>query len=454
MWWLEQQGPWCPALLEYLGRARAVLRRGDLLHLSVRADRARASNRCRSAASSCRPHTTSRRFISIIYKELFTRPKAIAFNTEVEKAFLKVDVRHQRALPKKPSDAASIFCAGGAAATDASTKRRCPQVRSCCTAAASTPARAAISCWIFFGAYKEEGGPATLVLMGAKLMPLPDVPWVRYAGLLSEADRLRALEAATIVVVPSPFESLSLLALEGMAVGKPVLCNAHADVLVDHCRRSQCRALLFDARGIRGVHPSSARRSRAPRADGPQRQGVRRRANYSWNVIMAKYDSTDGGAAEGMNATLLRRVVFAAIFLAAFGIYVMRASTSGALREPPETGDGHDYDAIAYNVWQGRGFGYQWSDEDWRKPYEGIPRYRLLLTSTVRVLSHDVPPAGDAVSALGGLCDHGQKLHRVARRQLRGHGRRRDDGRDHVRAVCRSSGRGASPRPFFFRAAS
>ena len=81
-----------------------------------------------------------------------------------------------------------------------------------------------------------------------------------------------------------------------------------------------------------------------------------------------------------MTSTVLRRLVFTAIFLASFGIYVMRASTSGALREPPETGDGHDYDAIAYNVWQGRGFGYQWSDEEWRKPYMGIPRYRLLLT--------------------------------------------------------------------------
>ena len=81
-----------------------------------------------------------------------------------------------------------------------------------------------------------------------------------------------------------------------------------------------------------------------------------------------------------MTAGLLRKVVFAAIFLTSFGIYVMRASSSGALREPPETGDGHDYDAIAFNVWQGRGFGYQWSDENWRKPYENIPRYRLLLS--------------------------------------------------------------------------
>lgn len=81
-----------------------------------------------------------------------------------------------------------------------------------------------------------------------------------------------------------------------------------------------------------------------------------------------------------MTAVFLRKVVFAAIFLTSFGIYVMRASTSGAFREPPETGDGHDYDAIAFNVWQGRGFGYQWSDENWRKPYEDIPRYRLLLS--------------------------------------------------------------------------
>ena len=58
-----------------------------------------------------------------------------------------------------------------------------------------------------------------------------------------------------------------------------------------------------------------------------------------------------------MTAGFVRKLVFALIFLTSFGIYLMRASTSGALREPPETGDGHDYDAIAFNVWQGRGFG-------------------------------------------------------------------------------------------------
>ena len=82
--------------------------------------------------------------------------------------------------------------------------------------------------------------------MGVKLMQLPEVPWVKFAGLLSERERLQALEAATIVVVPSPFESLSLLALEAMAVGTPVLCNARSEVLVEHCLKSN--AGLFYAR--------------------------------------------------------------------------------------------------------------------------------------------------------------------------------------------------------------
>jgi 4-amino-4-deoxy-L-arabinose transferase-like glycosyltransferase len=76
----------------------------------------------------------------------------------------------------------------------------------------------------------------------------------------------------------------------------------------------------------------------------------------------------------------LHRLVYALVFAVAFATFVTRLVNSGGLHEPPETGDGHDYDAIAYNVWQGRGFGYDWSDPDWRKPYEGIPRYRLLLS--------------------------------------------------------------------------
>ena len=81
-----------------------------------------------------------------------------------------------------------------------------------------------------------------------------------------------------------------------------------------------------------------------------------------------------------MRANAGRSLVFLAIFLVAFGVYLTRIVNGGGFREPPEAGDGHDYDAIAFNVWTGRGFGYEWSNADYRKPYEGIRRYGGLLS--------------------------------------------------------------------------
>jgi glycosyltransferase involved in cell wall biosynthesis len=84
------------------------------------------------------------------------------------------------------------------------------------------------------------------MLMGVKMMPLPEDPHVRFAGTLPDEERRHALEAATVVVVPSPQESLSLLALEAMAVGTPVLVNARSEVLVDHCRQSNAGLYYAD----------------------------------------------------------------------------------------------------------------------------------------------------------------------------------------------------------------
>jgi glycosyltransferase involved in cell wall biosynthesis len=46
------------------------------------------------------------------------------------------------------------------------------------------------------------------------------------------------MAGARAVVCPSPYESLSIVLLEALALGTPVLCNAHSPVLLDHCRRS------------------------------------------------------------------------------------------------------------------------------------------------------------------------------------------------------------------------
>ncbi len=125
--------------------------------------------------------------------------------------------------------------------------------------------------------------------MGVKLMKLPEEPFIRFAGLLSERERLQALEAATVVIVPSPYESLSLLALEAFAVGTPVLANARSEVLVDHCLRSNAGLFYADRdEFIACLNLLMADEPLRAALGRNGRQYVRR--NYRWDVILGKYD--------------------------------------------------------------------------------------------------------------------------------------------------------------------
>ena len=125
--------------------------------------------------------------------------------------------------------------------------------------------------------------------MGVKLMPLPEEPFIRFAGRLSDQERVQALEAATVVVVPSPYESLSLLALESFAVGTPVLANARSEVLVEHCRKSNAGLYYADrdefSEALRLLVTDPSLRA------GLGRQGRDYvRTHYRWDVILAKYE--------------------------------------------------------------------------------------------------------------------------------------------------------------------
>jgi glycosyltransferase involved in cell wall biosynthesis len=48
--------------------------------------------------------------------------------------------------------------------------------------------------------------------------------------------------------MPSPYESLSMVALEAWALGRPVLASARCDVLVGQCVRSNAGLYYEDAR--------------------------------------------------------------------------------------------------------------------------------------------------------------------------------------------------------------
>jgi glycosyltransferase involved in cell wall biosynthesis len=91
----------------------------------------------------------------------------------------------------------------------------------------------------YFGAYlRERTGRLSLVLIGNSILDIPADPRIRHLGFVDDADKFDAMAAAELLVMPSYFESLSMVALEAWALGRPVLANARCDVLKGQCLRS------------------------------------------------------------------------------------------------------------------------------------------------------------------------------------------------------------------------
>jgi glycosyltransferase involved in cell wall biosynthesis len=81
-------------------------------------------------------------------------------------------------------------------------------------------------------------GGVHLVLIGKPIIPIPQHPRIHHLGFVGDQDKFDALAAAELLIMPSYFESLSMVALEAWALGKPVLANGRCDVLKGQCIRS------------------------------------------------------------------------------------------------------------------------------------------------------------------------------------------------------------------------
>ena len=331
MEWLRQQGPWCPALLEYLERNQHQY--DVLIFFTYLYAPTVLGSRIAPHKSILVPTAHDEPAIRLdIYKELFSLPAGLAYNTEVERRFLTthfsiraveeetvgcgVDlpathpVFRNRTTPTTGDEAHSTQDAeeDEPGEDEVPDEGESPTFRPHLAQRGTTFRRrhrlhgpialyggridAGKGCEElieYFSSYVQEGGDATLALMGVKLMPLPEEPFIRFAGRLSDQERLQALEAATVVVVPSPYESLSLLALESFAVGTPILANARSEVLVDHCHRSNaglyyadrdefvaCLSLLIADPHLRASMGRNGRKYV--------------QQNYRWDVILGKYE--------------------------------------------------------------------------------------------------------------------------------------------------------------------
>ena len=131
-------------------------------------------------------------------------------------------------------------------------------------------------------------GGLTLVLVGTPVLPVPDHPRIRHLGFVNDQEKYDALAAAEYLIMPSYFESLSMVALEAWAMGKPVLANGRCDVLRGQAMRSN--AGLYYESYAEFVEAVRVLESSPVVASTLGRNGSAFfRTHYTWPVIERKY---------------------------------------------------------------------------------------------------------------------------------------------------------------------
>jgi glycosyltransferase involved in cell wall biosynthesis len=140
-----------------------------------------------------------------------------------------------------------------------------------------------------FEAYKRtHPSSLRLLLTGADKLGLRASEHVRYLGFVDEARKFSLMAGALAFVHPSPYESLSIVALEAMAQGTPIIVNGECEVLADHVEISGS-GLVF--RGEAQLHAAiDAIRALTPEARSRQSQQARVYVveNYSRARILAR----------------------------------------------------------------------------------------------------------------------------------------------------------------------
>ena len=147
--------------------------------------------------------------------------------------------------------------------------------------------------------------PVLLVLIGTALCEVPRHARIRYLGHVSDRDKFSAIAAADVLVMPSHYESLSMVVLEAWALGRPVLVNARCDVLLGQCLRSNAGLYYEDSIEFGAALDRILNDRGLATALGRNGRAYYQR-HYAWPVIVRKYLDMFGRLDEE-NASGLRR---------------------------------------------------------------------------------------------------------------------------------------------------
>jgi glycosyltransferase involved in cell wall biosynthesis len=145
-----------------------------------------------------------------------------------------------------------------------------------------------------YAAYVKGAAPGEgtlpLVLAGPVVLRLPAQPGLRALGRVDDELRDALLAHARALVMPSPFESLSLVVLEAWNRETPVIVNARCDVLLGQVRRANGGLYYRSSEEFAGTVRRLASDPETARAFGRQGLAYVER-EYRWPLVLERIES-------------------------------------------------------------------------------------------------------------------------------------------------------------------
>ena len=145
----------------------------------------------------------------------------------------------------------------------------------------------------YFDNYAQDDPAAALVVMGVKMMKLPEEPYMRMPGVLPDRERMVAYEAADVTIAPASDDLLAQPLLESMAVGTPVIANAANGAAVEHC--SGANGGLYYANREEFAEAMRLMMSNARLRQTLGENGRRYiQQHYRWDSVLGRFDRLVG----------------------------------------------------------------------------------------------------------------------------------------------------------------
>ena len=144
----------------------------------------------------------------------------------------------------------------------------------------------------FFKRYKKDSkSNLKLILIGKDYLNLHSDNDITVAGFVSEKERNSYMKAAEALVLPSRNESLSMVCLEAMSLGTPIIVSGFCDVLVSHVKKSDSGSFSYrNYEEFKKAVLNIENRKLSPDQRSYYANRARNyvKSNYSWEVIVSK----------------------------------------------------------------------------------------------------------------------------------------------------------------------